>query len=175
MQDLVEAGASSENEQQSSVVAELLSRTALLSGTPGETTLLHFAQEQARKDVEINALRKQKHSLETALREIQHAALLKEQQQCDQVDLLKEEVRRCERNLSRENANLEYLKNVVYKYMICTDHVGKQQMLNAIATILQFSPKEKSSVQHYISQGWFSYSATSSPSSLALSPSLRKT
>ena len=149
-------------------MAELLARTALLTGgggtlgAGGETTLLHFAQEQARKDVEINALRKQKYGLETALRELQHGSMIKEQQAGEQMALLKEEIRRSERNLSRENANLEYLKNVVYKYMICTDSVGKQQMLNAISTILQFSPKEKNTVQQYIAQRWFGYSPTKS-------------
>ena len=56
----MEGGASSEADP---VVHELLNRSSLLAGAPGETTLLHFAQEQARKDVEINALRKQKVSV----------------------------------------------------------------------------------------------------------------
>ena len=161
-QVLTEAGASSEDEHQASAISELLSRTSLLSGQPAEAALLHFAQEQARKDVEINALRKQKYGLETALRELQHGSMIKEQQAAEQMALLKEEIRRSERNLSRENANLEYLKNVVYKYMICTDSVGKQQMLNAISTILQFSPKEKNTVQQHIAQRWFGYSPTKS-------------
>lgn len=161
VQDLFEAGASSEMEQQqSSAVRELLSRTSILSATPAETSLLHFAEEQARKEVEIQGLRRQKHSLESALRDLQHSTSLKEQHLIDQVEFLKEEVRKHERNISRENANLEYLKNVVYHYMICTDTVGRQQMLNAISTILQFSPKEKTVVQDVLSRSWFSYSST---------------
>ena len=152
-----EAGASSEDEHQASAISELLSRTALLSGQPAEAALLHFAQEQARKDVELNSLRKQKHALESALRESEHSAATKQHQTDEQLQLLKEEIRRCERNLSRENANLEYLKNVVVKFMVCSDAVGKKQIFNAIATILQFSPQERRDVQEHLSQSWFAY------------------
>ena len=86
-QELREAGASSEQEQVN-VVSELLSRTSVLSATPGETSLLHFAQEQARRDVEIQAVRRQKHTAEAALRDLQHASSMKEEQLTEQVRLL---------------------------------------------------------------------------------------
>lgn len=57
--------------------------------------------------------------------------------------VLKEEVRRLDRTKSREGINLEYLKNIVYRYMVATDPVEKQAIFNAISTILHFSPKEK--------------------------------
>jgi hypothetical protein len=148
-----EIGASSEEEV---AVGELLSRNAL-HGSPAESTLLHFAQEQARKEVEIQNLRKQKHHLEMSMREFQQSTILKEQQYFEQIDLLKEEIRKYERNISRESANLEYLKNIVYHFMISSDKMGKQGTLNAIATILQFSPREKERVQKEIQSGWWSY------------------
>ena len=43
---------------------------------------------------------------------------------------------------SREGTNLEYLKNVVLCYLRSESHSSKVQMFNAIATILQFTPKE---------------------------------
>lgn len=46
---------------------------------------------------------------------------------------------------SRESANLEYLKNIVLRFMMSTSYSVKQQMITAIATILEFSPKEVSS------------------------------
>ena len=100
------------------------------------------------------------HQLETAMRELQHSTILKEEQSFDQIDLLKEEIRKNERNKSRENANLEYLKNVVYKYMVTTDAVGREQMLNAISTILQFSPREKKAVHEHIHAGWWAPGST---------------
>ncbi len=119
-----------------------------------DSSILYFAHEQARKDVEINSLRRQKHSLESALRELQHSSAMKIEKYSEQVDFLKEEVRKFERNRSRESANLEYLKNVVYQYMVSHDTAGRKQMLNAISTILEFSPKEKDAVMQKI-QGWW--------------------
>ena len=147
-----EIGASSEGE---AAVGELLSRS--LHGMPSESTILHFAQEQARREVEIQTLRKQKHGVELALRELQQSAVLKEQLFIEQIDLLKEEIRKYERNISRESANLEYLKNVVYHFMVCTDQVAKQSTLNAISTILQFSPQEKDRVQKELQKSWWYY------------------
>ncbi len=139
------------------VVAELLSKNSL-SGISSESSIFYFAHEQRRKDVEINTLRKQKHSLELALRDLQHSTTLKEDKYQDQVEQLEENIRKYERNKSRESANLEYLKNVVFQYMVCSDVNGKQQMLNAIATILQFSPREKDAVTQRILKGWWAYS-----------------
>jgi len=44
---------------------------------------------------------------------------------------------------SRETANLEYLKNIILHYM-SSDKIGKDHMINAIATVLHFSPHEVS-------------------------------
>ncbi len=151
-----EIGASSEEE---SAVSELISRSTMFPGSAGETALLHFAQEQARREVEIQNLRKQKHSLEMALRDLQHSSSMKQQQAADTIDSLKEEIRKHERDKSRESANLEYLKNVVYHFMVTQDKLGKQQTLNAISTILQFSPREKDQVETELNKGWWKYPA----------------
>lgn len=119
-----------------------------------DSNMLFFTQEIARKDVEINTLRKQKHQLETTLRELQVTASTKDEELHDQIDGMREEIRKCERDKSREGANLEYLKNVTYKFLITTDPQSKQQMLNAITTILQFSPQEKA-VVHTQFKGWW--------------------
>lgn len=57
--------------------------------------------------------------------------------------MLKEEIRRLDRTQSREGINLEYLKNIVFRYMMATEPVGRQAIFNAISTILHFSPQEK--------------------------------
>lgn len=75
--------------------------------------------------------------------------------------VLKAEVQRLDRNQSREGVNLEYLKNVIYQYMVATDSVGQQAIFNAIATILHFSPKEKKAVM----DSWKTYSYLPSMSS----------
>ncbi|KAL8590069.1 hypothetical protein ACOMHN_034300 [Nucella lapillus] len=115
--------------------------------TQGEATILHFAQEKARQDVEIVGLRKQKHQLETALRELQHAMTLKEEKSQEALQQLHEQIHKLERDKGREGANLEYLKNVFLKFLTSYDFHGRSQMLKAITTILQFSPVEKDSVR----------------------------
>lgn len=146
------AGASCERQTSEDEAVERLLRTP--PAGQGEMTLLFFAQEQARKDVDITTLRKQKRELEVALRELQMSSSMKQEQLHDEIDRLKEEIRKLERSITREGANLEYLKNVTYKFLISNDAHGKQQMLNAITTILQFSPQEKSSVQAH-TKGWW--------------------
>jgi hypothetical protein len=152
------AGAASSEE--ASAVSELLTRTPIATGSlilSGENPLLHFAQEQARKDVEISSLYKQKRGVEQALRELQQAVILKDERYAAEVERLAELVDRYERSKSRENANLEYLKNVVYQYMVAHDRESRQRMLNAIATILQFNPREKLAVQEHLQGGmWLS-------------------
>ena len=136
-------------------VTQLLAKTSLSSGLSGETSLLHFAEEQARKDIEISTLKKQKYNVESALRDLQHSVALKEMKSQNEIERLEEQFHRMERNQSRESANLEYLKNVVYKYMVCADIQGKKRMLNAISTILEFSPREKKEISHMLKSGWW--------------------
>ena len=162
------AGAASS--EQDAVLAELFSRGSLTGSgsTLGETTaLLHFAQEQARKDVEIAQHRRHKHNLEQRVRELQQAAMVTEEAFEAKIEQLQEEIRKLERNKSRESANLEYLKNVVYHYMVCQDALGKQQMLRAIAIILQFSPKESDRVAAIINGGgwWGAGGSATKPAS----------
>lgn len=154
-----DAGASAELPQdlnkQKTEEEEAVSRLLnLRSLGQNDTNMLFFTQELSRKEVEINTLRKQKHQLETTLRELQVTASTKEEDLYDKIEGMREEIRKCERDKSREGANLEYLKNVAYKFLITTDPHSKQQMLNAITTILQFSPQEKA-VVHTQFKGWW--------------------
>lgn len=158
--DASEVGASSE---EASAVVQLLRQSPIHTGGPGgDPKLLHFAQEQGRKEVEISTLRRQKHGLEMALREQQQTFHMRLQEDDDRIQALQELVKKHERDKSRENANLEYLKNVIYHYLISTDNSGRQPMLNAITTILEFSPKEKQQVNLTMSRGWWTYKNSSS-------------
>uniref|UniRef100_A0A8C5U7M6 GRIP domain-containing protein n=1 Tax=Malurus cyaneus samueli TaxID=2593467 RepID=A0A8C5U7M6_9PASS len=51
-----------------------------------------------------------------------------------------------DRELEQEGANLEYLKNVVFRFLTLPDARGRQQTLTAIMAILHFSPEEKLSI-----------------------------
>uniref|UniRef100_T1J7N2 GRIP domain-containing protein n=1 Tax=Strigamia maritima TaxID=126957 RepID=T1J7N2_STRMM len=107
-----------------------------------EAQFLHYAQELARKDVEITNLRKAKHQLEANMRQLDLKSSTKEEHLLKQLEEVTEQTLRLGRNCSREGANLEYLKNVVLSYMLSSSATSRQHMLNAIATVLKFSSKE---------------------------------
>ncbi|XP_040280993.1 GRIP and coiled-coil domain-containing protein 2 isoform X1 [Bufo bufo] len=63
----------------------------------------------------------------------------------EQITLLKNEIRRLERNQEREKsvANLEYLKNVLLQFIFLKAGSERQSLLPVIDTMLQLSPEEK--------------------------------
>lgn len=154
VQNPPDSGASAElpggKSEEERAVSRLLNMSSLSQGDSN----LFYRQEVSRKEVEINALRKQKHELESALRELQLNSHSKEESLAEQMEMLKEEIQRSDRCKAREGANLEYLKNVTYKFLTSFDPKAKQQMLNAITTILQFSPQEKSVVHTQMKSWW---------------------
>ncbi|XP_037947474.1 GRIP and coiled-coil domain-containing protein 1-like [Teleopsis dalmanni] len=104
--------------------------------------MLHYANEIARKDIEITGLRKSKYAAETALRKVIHEKVTAQEELSDQISNLEEQVDRLERCKTREGANLEYLKNVIISFMVSKDADGKRHMMNAISAVLQFTPTE---------------------------------
>ncbi|NXL79217.1 GCC1 protein, partial [Leptocoma aspasia] len=111
-----------------------------------EPTFFLYAEQLARKEVEIAALRKHKHQLEVQLHQLQGRALAEEDRHREEVAALRGEIQKSCRDKSREGANLEYLKNVVYRFLTLPDARGRQQTLTAILAILHFSPEEKLSI-----------------------------
>ncbi|NXP95800.1 GCC1 protein, partial [Passerina amoena] len=116
----------------------------LCSGS--EPTFFLYAEQLARKEVEIAALRKHRHRLEVQLHQLQGRALAEEERHREEVAALRDEIQKSCRDKSREGANLEYLKNVVYRFLTLPDARGRQQTLTAILAILHFSPEEKLSI-----------------------------
>ncbi|NWH42120.1 GCC1 protein, partial [Chloropsis hardwickii] len=123
----------------------------LCSGS--EPTFFLYAEQLARKEVEIAALRKHKHRLEVQLHQLQGRALAEEDRHREEVAALRGEIQKSCRDKSREGANLEYLKNVVYRFLTLPDARGRQQTLTAILAILHFSPEEKLSIAKSSAQG----------------------
>ncbi|KAK0089069.1 hypothetical protein PV325_009276 [Microctonus aethiopoides] len=109
--------------------------------------LLHYAQELARREIQVAGLRKQISELENDVRENQRNVLAAEQRHTDEITDLETKITRLEAYKSREGANLEYLKNVLVNYLTSTDSSNKRHMLNAIATVLKFTHKEMEAIQ----------------------------
>lgn len=63
----------------------------------------------------------------------------------EQVTLLKDEIRRIERNMDRADSisNLEYLKNVVLKFLIFKSPPERLQLIPVLVTMLKLSPEEQ--------------------------------
>lgn len=136
------AGADSPAEDSSEVLPQALH----LSAT-SEPTFFLYAEQLARKEVEIAALRKQKHKLEMEAHQLQEKVLAEEEKHREEVSALQNEIQKNFRDKSREGANLEYLKNIVYRFLTLPDSLGRQQTLTAILTILHFSPEEKQTIR----------------------------
>ncbi|NWU86582.1 GCC1 protein, partial [Onychorhynchus coronatus] len=118
-----------------------------------EPTFFLYAEQLARKEVEVAALRKHRHSLEGQLHQLREKALAEEEKHREEVAALQSEIQKNFRDRSREGANLEYLKNIVYRFLTLPDARGRQQTLTAILTILHFSPEEKLNIAKHSAQG----------------------
>nr|AAZ86779.1 IP10803p [Drosophila melanogaster] len=108
--------------------------------------MLHYANELARKDIEITTLRKAKYAAESTLRKAIQDKVTSQQEMHEKIECLKEQVDRLERCKTREGANLEYLKNVIISYIVTRDADGKRHMLNAISAVLQFTAAEMQAI-----------------------------
>ena len=128
------------NDEWPESLAPLASMTLGASASGGQ--ILHYVEELARKEGEIQGLRRSKNQLEASLREIQMAFVTTEHKVAEQKQHLHEELARLERNQSREGANLEYLKNVLLEFFLRSDPSSQSHMFNAIAACLHFSPQE---------------------------------
>ncbi|KAH8381972.1 hypothetical protein KR009_001193 [Drosophila setifemur] len=108
--------------------------------------MLHYANELARKDIEITNLRKAKYAAESTLRKAIQDKVTSQQEMHEKIECLEEQVDRLERCKTREGANLEYLKNVIISYIVTRDADGKRHMLNAISAVLQFTVAEMQAI-----------------------------
>ncbi|KAM7303625.1 GRIP and coiled-coil domain-containing protein 2 isoform X3 [Ixodes scapularis] len=71
----------------------------------------------------------------------------------EQIRVLKEEIRRLERNQEREKhaQNLEYLKNIVMKFATLRGGSEKERLVPVLTTMLKLSPEEQKELQMVVS------------------------
>ncbi|XP_014612884.1 PREDICTED: GRIP and coiled-coil domain-containing protein 1 isoform X3 [Polistes canadensis] len=104
--------------------------------------ILHYTQELARHEVQISSTRKRILELEASLREKDRQLLHVTEKHKEELKAVQTQVARLEACKSREGANLEYLKNVLINYLTTNDSSSKRHILNAISTVLRFTPDE---------------------------------
>ncbi|KAK1788771.1 hypothetical protein P4O66_002582 [Electrophorus voltai] len=134
--------------------SEIIAHALKLVG-PNEPTMLLYTEQLARKEVEITALRKQKHRMEEDVRQLQGKLIANSERHEEEIAKLQAQLDKCVRDQGRDGANLEYLKNVIYRFLTLQDFRGRQQTLTAILTILHFSPQEKQAVVKQQTQNWW--------------------
>ncbi|XP_016406158.1 GRIP and coiled-coil domain-containing protein 1-like [Sinocyclocheilus rhinocerous] len=134
--------------------SDIIAQALKLAG-PNEPTLLLYAEQLARKEVEVAALRKQKHRLEEDLHQLQGKLIANGERHEEEVAELRCQLDKRIRDQGRDGANLEYLKNVIYRFLTLHDTRGRQQTLTAILTILHFSPQEKQAVLKQQQHSWW--------------------
>ncbi|KAL0275517.1 UNVERIFIED_CONTAM: hypothetical protein PYX00_003343 [Menopon gallinae] len=120
--------------------------------------ILHYANELARRDIEIANLRKSKHKSESELRELQKTSAAEAERHRDERQALRDEIGRLKLCQTREGANLEYLKNVVLSFLLSNDAKSKRHMCNAIAAVLKFNESELARVRDHSRNSWWSHS-----------------
>lgn len=129
-------------------LASLLSHSLISSKKDGH--ILHYVQELARKDVEISNLRQARIQTETSLRKLQQVSALMEDKYSLEVESLKSRIKLLESKESKDGTNVEYLKNVVLRFLKCNDLGTRQHIVNAIATVLHFTSSEVQEVKAYL-------------------------
>lgn len=73
-------------------------------------------------------------------------------------EMLKEEIRRQQRNTDREEEikNLEYLKNIIFKFLTLNNSDEKQRLVPVLNTILKLNPEENALLQSSCKAGVWS-------------------
>lgn len=128
---------------------------ALRRATPTEPTLLLYGEQLARKEAELQQLRRQKHQLEDDLHQLQARLLADAERHEEEAEQLQGCVDKLKRDQGRDGANLEYLKNILFRFLTLPDASGRQQTLGAILTILHFSPDERHTISKLQSANWW--------------------
>lgn len=66
-----------------------------------------------------------------------------------QVDVLKEEVASLSREVKREGINLEYVKNIIVKFMLSEASPGSVEhtgLVDVISDLLEFTPEDRRAI-----------------------------
>lgn len=102
------------------------------------------------EDVELERQRMEEEMNKTKYRLLNTTELLNESELnnvrlIEQVAVLKDEIRRIERNMDRAESisNLEYLKNIVMKFFILKSSHERLQLIPVLVTMLKLSPDEQ--------------------------------
>jgi hypothetical protein len=124
-----------------------------LNNDNNNNNILYFIQEQQLREQELISLRKQRHELELTIRDLHKKSSFEINQLQITIEQLNDELEHIklstQRNeiLTKNEHNIDYIKNVFYHYLLSNDTQVKHTMANALMTILHFSTKEKAKIE----------------------------
>lgn len=81
---------------------------------------------------------------------MQQASLLAEEKYVHEIESLKSRIKLLESSKDEDGTNVEYLKNVVLRFLKCNDPSSQRHMVNAIATVLHFTNSEVQEVKFFL-------------------------
>jgi len=128
--------------------------TSTIGGpTTIENNLLYFIQEQQLREQKISLLNDECRELKSTIRDLQrkhsieiHQLQTTIEQLNDDLEHMKLSTQRHENHTKNEH-NIDYIKNVFYHYLLANDTQVKHTMANALMTILHFSSKGKAKIE----------------------------
>ncbi|KAK2726066.1 GRIP and coiled-coil domain-containing protein 1-like [Artemia franciscana] len=132
----------SSNTAAEDITSSLSQITVASATTPAGSQILHFVEDVYRKENEISSLRKAKFNLEASIRELEIDNNTRQNMLLEQLQELKKQIRKQDLDKTRENANLEYVKNIIFEYFSTNDKQIQLHLFNAISTVLCFTPEE---------------------------------
>ena len=130
--------------------------------SPSSTMPMHIRETISRKDAEIAQSRRERIEAQNLLKTVHESSVMKEMKMQEELERLGNQIMEYKRRESREGSNVEYVKNVMHQFLLCTYHSGaRSSMLDALLTALHFTPSEQAAVkkaQMVITggAGWFS-------------------
>merc|ERR550532_2982048 len=120
---------------------------------------MHVRETIARKDAEISQARKERIEAQNLLKSLHENSLMKEMKFQEELDSLANQIAMFKTRESREGSNIEYVKNVMYQFLLCTSASGaRSSMLDALLTALHFTSSEQVAVkkaQGIVTGSWF--------------------
>ncbi|CAF1382705.1 unnamed protein product [Adineta steineri] len=116
--------------------------------------LVYFNEKQQLLEQELSALKKERREFDSTIRELQQKysyeisqLQVSNEQLTEDLEHIKLSTQRNE-NLTKNEHNIDYIKNVFYHYLLSNDTQVKHTMANALMTILHFSSKEKAKIEN---------------------------
>ena len=125
----------------------------------GPQMTMHFREMMARKDAEIKQARNERVEAQNMLKSLTENSMMKEMKYQEEIESLNCRINMLKLRESREGSNIEYVKNVMHRFLLCTSASdGRNSMLDALLTALHFTTSEQLAVkkaQGISTSSWF--------------------